>query len=325
MNMLFPFFDDEAVRSVLDYTGVTRVLDEAFSDLATGGAGITPRTRADCGSVKLSAMGGVWHSRGVAGVKVYPTINGRFNFLINLFDLDTSKPAAILEGNEITRFRTASIVNLVAFKCMNKSAVKVALFGAGVQGRSIVAALASSLAIVEVSVVDPALNEADFAKLSRELGVLCRASPSKEAVEDADLVVTATRSKSPVFDGAWLKPGCFVAAVGTSLPNGRELDDATFRRATRVIVEWKEQSMTEAGEVVLSKATGALTDEKIVDLPELYSGHAPWRADSDEIIVFKSVGVGLSDVATSWLVKERASSIATANSLGSPASKVGLT
>jgi ornithine cyclodeaminase len=119
---------------------------------------------------------------------------------------------------------------------------------------------------------------------------------------NADVVVTVTRSKSPLFDGSLLKPGTFVAAVGTSLPTGRELDDATLARAARIVVEWKPQSLQEAGEVVLGKAAGVVHDARVVDMQEIYAGQAHWREAADEIVVFKTVGVGLTDLAAAALV-----------------------
>lgn len=100
----------------------------------------------------------------------------------------------------------------------------------------------------------------------------------------------------------WLKPGAFVAAVGTSLPSGRELDDHTLARAARIVVEWKPQSLVEAGEIVLGKAAGSVQDQRLVDLPEIFSGLAPWRIRPQELVVFKAVGVGLTDLAAAAVV-----------------------
>ena len=99
--------------------------------------------------------------------------------------------------------------------------------------------------------------------------------------------------------------GALVIAMGTSLPNGRELDDTALTRASRVLVEWRPQSLVEAGEVVLGMAAGALEVQRIADLSDLYAGRAPWRANDDEIVVFKSVGIGLADVACAWLAWQR--------------------
>lgn len=87
--------------------------------------------------------------------------------------------------------------------------------------------------------------------------------------------------------------------MGTSLPTGTELDDTTPSRASRVIVEWKPQSLVEAGEVVIGQRNGALDAGRVVDLVEL--GDGPWRTSADDIVVFKTVGVGLTDLAAASL------------------------
>ena len=122
---------------------------------------------------------------------------------------------------------------------------------------------------------------------------------TEKGVRGAGNVVTATRSSRPVFDGAWLSPGAFVSAVGASMPQDRELDDATMSRAARIIVEWKPRCLAEAGEIALWP--GHANAYNIVDLPELFRDAQSWRTDDHGITVFKSVGVGLSDVAVAHL------------------------
>jgi ornithine cyclodeaminase len=98
-----------------------------------------------------------------------------------------------------------------------------------------------------------------------------------------------------VFDGRWLADDAFVAAIGTSTPAGRELDDETLARAARVVVEWRPQCIAEAGELVRWERGRDLG--KVVDLAQLFAGEAPWRPGAAGPTVFKSVGVGLADVA----------------------------
>lgn len=299
------FINDQQVAELLDYASVRHELQSAFKDLAAGQAAIFPRSRTDCDDIKLSAMGAIWQARGVAGIKAYPTVTGKFSFLINLFDLVKNAPLAVLEANEITRFRTAALTALVASHAAIRSSRKLALIGAGVQGQAIAKAVSEVFKLDQICIVDPVLRQIAAGPLASQYGVPVQICSAEEAVREADIIVTASRSKSPVFDGSWLKPGAFVSAVGTSLPNGRELDDATMQMAARVLVEWKPQSLVEAGEIVLSKAQGSLAERKILDLPELYRQEAAWRADDQEIVVFKSVGVGLADVATAWLTVQR--------------------
>jgi ornithine cyclodeaminase len=91
--------------------------------------------------------------------------------------------------------------------------------------------------------------------------------------------------------------------MGISAPKGRELDGTTMDRAGRIILEWMPQSLAEAGEVVLWE--GRSSTAPFMDLPQLYAGAAPWRPEAPGITVFKSVGVGLADVAVAQLAVSR--------------------
>jgi ornithine cyclodeaminase len=301
--MMPAYYDDAQIAQVLNYTDVISTLDAAYADLAQGQAAILPRQRCAAGSAKFSSMGALWSARQVAATKSYPTVNGQFSFLINLFDTQANHPLAVMAAQEITRFRTASQTAMVAARLKPKRVDKVALFGAGVQGRAQVEALSQCIAFEELAVVDPGISDSPALKL------LCQAKvqvcDSKTAVHDADIVITATRSQQAVFDGAWLKQDAFVAAIGISSAGGRELDNTAFDRASRVIVEWMPQSMVEAGDVLawLKETTDAAdSQKKIVDLPQLYQQRWPPQSG---IQVFKSVGTGLADCACSWLAWQR--------------------
>ena len=294
---------DRQVAELLDYRSVAAALEQAFTDLAHDAASIHPRQRSECAGTRLSTMGAVWATEAVAGVKVYPTVAGQFSFAIVLFDLATNSAIAILDGNEITRLRTAAMTAFVASRTAPLASRKLALFGAGLQGRAQAQALCEVFDFEEVCIVDPMADPEWCAQFQAAIRGAVRIVPPEEAVRGADVVVTATRSPQPVFDGDWLSPGAFVAAMGTSAPKGRELDDATMDRAARIIVEWKPQSLAEAGEIVLW--AGRDGPDKFADLPELIRSERPWQTDSQAVTVFKSVGVGLSDVATAHLAVKR--------------------
>lgn len=301
--------DDKTISGLLDFKSVASILNESFADLAAGNAEIHARQRTDSSDIRLSTMGAVWNSRQIAGIKVYPTVNGKFSFLIALFDLESNRPVAVLDGAEITKFRTAGLTALIASKVATKQVKKLALFGAGFQGRAQAQALCELFKFEQISVVDPLEDDSWCSHLALQTGSRVTLCSPEAATVDADIVVTATRSLEPVFDGQWLKPGAFVSAVGISAPKGRELDDATLSRASRIIVEWKPQSMREAGELVLWRPASALERGKVVDLPELYDHSTAWRGCDEDIIVFKSVGVGLADLACAYLAYTRCGKI----------------
>ncbi len=120
------------------------------------------------------------------------------------------------------------------------------------------------------------------------------------ALDGADIVVTASRSRTPLFRGEQVAPGTFIAAVGSSLPDTRELDDATLARASLVAVDWMPQTTVEAGDIVLADPA-ALPPSKLVELADLVTGRAQGRREAAEVTIYKTVGVGLQDIAVAGL------------------------
>jgi ornithine cyclodeaminase len=296
---------EETVARVLDYAGVEAALADAFGDLAAGRAAISPRQRIDAGTVKLSTMGGVWLARGVAGIKSYPTIDGQFAFSTTLFDLAAQQACAVLPGGELTRFRTAAMATLAARRMVRGRPRKLVVFGFGLQGRSAAEAVVRAMRPERLVVVDPWAREQAVAEFAAREQIDAQLAAAQDGVHGADLIITATRAKTPVFDGRGLSPGASIVALGTSMPNGSELDAACLSSCARVIVEWKPQSLAEAGELDFGRRQSAITEAQVVDLAELCGSAERWRQDDSEVLLFKSVGVGLSDVAAAWLAKER--------------------
>ena len=309
---MLSFYSDDQIAPHLDYPGVIQALDAAYADLAAGQAPILPRQRCAAGLAKFSSMGGLWAAKNIAAIKSYPTVKGQFSFLVNLFDTETNAPLAVMAAQEITRFRTASQTAMVAARVCPKHVRKVALFGAGLQGRAQVEALRHCLSFDELTIVDPSLSHVPMLNLPASIRV--HLMPAEQAVSNADVVITATRSQQAVFDGAWLKEDAFVAAIGISSASGHELDSRTFDRASRVIVEWMPQSMQEAGDVLAwlkdTPLEQSIQYAKIIDLPQLYAKNWP---KLQGIQVFKSVGTGLADTACAWLAWQRLSATGARN------------
>lgn len=298
------YITDEAVAAALDYASVAAELDCAYRDLAAGRAAIHPRQRTRVGAVRLNTMGALWDARGVAGVKAYTAVDGAFHFVVTLFDSRLNRTLAVLAGAELTRLRTAAQTALVATKIVSTPVKKVALFGAGFQGRAQAEALAALMKFEEIAVVDPNVSPQWCTSFSKQTGIHVYPASPERAARGAQLVVTATKSSTPVFDGAWLDDNAAVVAIGTSTAAGRELDDAVMDRARAIIVEWKPQSLEEAGELVLWSNLESGRG-KVVDLAQLYAADAAWPSCSRGITVFKSVGTGLADVAAAWLAYQR--------------------
>jgi ornithine cyclodeaminase len=291
---------DEMVSDAVGIAEAQATLLEAFRSFGLGDAAMQERIRTEAGGVKLSTLGAVIPDQRVAGAKVYTTIGGQFSFLIVLFSSATGQPLASLEANAITRLRTAACSVIAARHLARPDARRLALFGTGVQGQAHALQMSMAFPLEEI-VICPFDDPPDILdRIEAACGVKARFAPAAEAVASADIVVTASRATTPLFAGAWLKPGAFVAAVGSSLPHTRELDDTALGRASIIAVEWRQQSLREAGDLVLADPA-AVPASKFVELGELVTGRAPGRRHADEITLYKTVGVGLEDIAIAGL------------------------
>src|SRR5262249_8380418 len=145
---------------------------------------------------------------------------------------------------------TAASSVIAARHLARPDARRLAVFGAGVQGRAHALQFSQAFALQEIRVVDPFAAPDTAAQMEAACGVRVRMTDAAAAVDNADIVVTASRSTVPLFDGALLAPGTFVAAIGSSLPTTRELDDTALRRAARIALDWAPQTMREAGDLM---------------------------------------------------------------------------
>jgi ornithine cyclodeaminase/alanine dehydrogenase-like protein (mu-crystallin family) len=207
---------------------------------------------------------------------------------IFLVDPETGTPLAIMDGRLITEMRTAA-VSAAATKLLAVPDSKIlAILGSGVQARSHAQALRLVRNFEEIRVGSPTGEHAK--QFAEEVGGT--AVSAEEAVRGADVVVTATNSKTPVLKGSWLKPGCHINAVGACRPDWRELDDEAM--ANVVFVDSREGAIKESGDIILSRA------KIYAELGEALAGKVPPR--TKEITIFKSLGMAVEDIAAAMLV-----------------------
>jgi ornithine cyclodeaminase len=295
------------VAAVLTPAEAATVLGMAFAQMGRGQAQVLARHRASCTydgmNLAISTMGAILEADttlpGVLGTKVYSAHNGKYNFLVNLFLAGTGRAIATLEANEFTRLRTAAATAVAAGLLARQDARTLAIFGAGIQGRAHAEALIPLRAFERVLVCARSGADAFAREVEARFSVPAQAVDAATAASQADVIVTATRSATPLFDGSLVKPGAFVGAVGSSTKTARELDDALLGRAALVVVEWRTAAEQEAGDIVQA-APGVIAPERLVELGDILVGGC--RRGPDDIVVYKSVGIGLEDVALARFV-----------------------
>jgi len=289
------FLDEEQVRKHVRMADLIPAMEKALIDFSTGK--VTQPVRS---VIKVDPPGGFLglmpaltpDGLGLKAVTFYPSNAERgiptHMATIFLVDPETGIPLAIMDGRLITEMRTAA-VSAAATKLLAAPDAKVlAILGSGVQARSHVEALRLVRKFEEVRVWSPTKEHAEqFAKQ-----IDAKAMSAEEAVRDADVVVTATNSKTPVLKGAWLKSGCHVNAVGACRPDWRELDDEAMTNI--LFVDSRQGALKESGDVILSSA------KIYAELGEALAGKVPPRAN--ETTIFKSLGMAVEDIAAAMLV-----------------------
>lgn len=297
------------VAAVLDLPGAIATLRAAFAQHGRGQAQVLGRTRAAMpmagAAMALSTMGALLDADGdlpaVLGSKVYSARDGRYHFVITLYAAETGAPLAVLEGNEFTRLRTAA-ASAVAVDLLAPAATRtLAIIGGGIQGRVHAEVLCRMRRFERLLVCARSGASAMARELQAKLGLPVSVVDMAEAAGEADVLVTATRSAEPLFDGRLVKPGTLVVAVGSSTPVARELDDALLARAALIAVEWRPAA-ADSGEFALA-APGVIRPECVVELGELIA--QPRARTAQDLVVYKSVGIGLEDVALARLVCRR--------------------
>jgi len=248
------------------------------------------------------AMGGYMYSAGFGETDAW--------FVTPLFDADSGAPLALIDGASMNPFKTGAAGAVGVDALARPDASTVAIFGSGAQARGQLRAIATVRDVETVWVYSPTKSsrESFAGEMDRHLDASVAAvSSSAAAVEGADVVVTATDSPEPVFDGDLLEPGTHVTAMGQYHPEKRELDAATIARSTYV-VDLRGRLDQDAGAYMQAVESGAIdADHCHAELGEVVAGTVAGRTDSEEITVFDSGGTGIETTAAAAMLYEKAS------------------
>ena len=299
-----PLYLKEAdVVEFLDMPSCIQALRDAFAAEAKGQANIVPRTRWPFGGVRLNVMGGGDRASKRFALKSYG--GGPFHVL---FYEEGKGLLAIIEANALGAIRTGAASAVATEKMAKPGAGRVALIGTGRQARTQALALKAIGMLSELAVAarDRAKLETFCGQIAKELGAPVRAASSVEsAVKGADIVVAATGSAEPVIKGAWLGSGVHVNAIGANAANRREFDADCVLKASLLVTDHLEQAKVEAAEFIDLAKSGVFDWGRVRTLQQIVSS-PPMKRDGKGHTLFKSLGVGLEDVAAAAVVYDRA-------------------
>ena len=228
-----------------------------------------------------------------------------------VIDAKTGEISAVLEGGSLTAIRTGAGSGAATDILARQDSRRVAIFGAGVQARTQLEAVATVRPIEEVWVYDP--NRESVEKFIQDMAgkgpiparLQAAASPA-QAVSNADIICTATTSETPVFPADAVRPGTHINGVGSFTPSMQEIPAKTVLEAT-VIVDSREAALAEAGDLIQLLDNHHITEEHIqAEIGEVIAGTRPGRTSQDQITFYKSVGVAVQDAAAAQLALSNA-------------------
>ncbi|MCA1584815.1 MAG: ornithine cyclodeaminase family protein [Acidobacteria bacterium] len=318
MSQRFRLLTEQHVKSLLPMADLIAAMESALARFSAGEVLQPVRTVLSVGPTHafFGLMPAYIENPGRLGAKLVTVFNDNAQrglpshlATILLLDPDTGALLAVMDGRYITEARTAAVSAVSARYLAKRDAATLAIIGTGVQARSHLEAYAEVRALEHVRVWSPQARSRErfVAEMTGHLPVsVVAATTAEEAVRDADLVVLATSSPTPVLADRWVGAGAHVVSVGACRPDQREMDPPLVARS-RLYVDSRAAALVESGDVVCGIAEGRFDHNHVRgELGEVVLGRVPGRSSDEERTIFKSLGMAVEDVIAADLVFRKA-------------------
>jgi ornithine cyclodeaminase/alanine dehydrogenase-like protein (mu-crystallin family) len=306
------------VRSLLTMPLALEVVEESLRQQGNGELVLHPRRRIKLpDNSLLNYMAAGDSVRGYIGMKLYTVVRGVARFVVPLFRSTTGEMAALIEADALGQLRTGAATGVATKYLANPNARSVCVIGTGYQARTQLEAVAIVRPLERVRAFgrDHERREKFCREMSERIGVGVESARSAEdAVNGADIIITATPATQVVLEGAWLTPGMHINAMGANWAQKRELDAAAVGRADKTVVDSIEQARMEAGDLIQAFGENESRWNAVQELAQIVARKTSGRNNADEITLFKSNGIATWDLAAAVRVYE----MAVAKSIGKP-------
>ncbi|MGE5630072.1 MAG: ornithine cyclodeaminase family protein [Caulobacteraceae bacterium] len=296
------------------------VMEKVFADYTMGKTIVPIRTKIpiDKHNGNILFMPALIPESGGLGVKVvsvYPenAKKGRQTIysILMLNDMETGEPLALMDAELLTAIRTGAVSGVAAKHLARDDSKVVSIFGAGVQAKTQLEAICAVRDIERVYVFNRSADKRKrfIEDMSGRLGIqLLEGTNEKLALGQSDIIITATTSNTPVFNGGYVREGTFIAAVGGYTPAMQEVPEELVRRAA-IIVDAYNASLKEAGDILIPMEKGIIGRDGIKgELGEVMLGKIK-RESAEEIVFFKSVGLAIQDMSVAIEIYRKAVSM----------------
>lgn len=306
--MTLRFIDAAQMRTQLDFASLVAHLRAAHRDGPAAVDRVLMQAQAPDGTNNAMLVWPAWQPGQNLGVKVVTMFPGNravpaVQGVYLLFDGQDGSPQVVIDGTELTYWKTAADSALGADLLARPDAKTLLMVGAGALAPYLIRAyqaIRPGLQQIQVwnRTPDKARQVVDGVR-----GTAAQVAPDLEqAVRAADIVSCATSSTQPLVHGSWLRPGAHLDLIGGFTPDMREADDVAVRRA-RVFVDSRWFTVDHVGDLTQPIADGVITAHDVRgDLFELCGGLCAGRDDATQITLFKSGGGAHLDLMTARYV-----------------------
>ena len=276
------------------------ILEDAFTDYSAGNSFVKPRERIIFDGTVFNTMPGVFGKHHLAGLKTYIANKNGARYVVMVFDAQKAELLAVIEADRLGQVRTGALPAMVTRRLVPGKKQSLCIIGSGFQAETQLEGILSAFDVDEISVYSRTFHNArKFSEtMSAKFGVNIKAHDNvKSALKNATIINSITDANSAVFTRSELGDEYHVNLCGGNLPTRREAAEEVLTESDLIVVEDFDQAMKESGEII--SFTKNHPEKKCLELKDImrdgsYSGRRR--------TVFKSMGVGLEDVAAAYVV-----------------------
>ncbi|MGH7884785.1 MAG: ornithine cyclodeaminase family protein, partial [Thermodesulfobacteriota bacterium] len=237
---------------------------------------------------------------GFMGYKAYTSTKSGFRFRVFLHDIENGELLSIMDANFMGMIRTGAVSAVAAKYISKKNSKTVLIFGSGFQAEGQLLGINEVRDIKKIYVYSRnEENRQSFCDKMKD-SLICDLIPvnsPEEVIGNADIIITSTTSKVPVFNGDIIESGVHINSIGNNFLFKNEIDESTIKKCSIIAVEDIDQSKIEAGEFLPLIDKGSLHWSDLVELKDIVSGKINSRKGDDDITLFKSIGIAAEDIA----------------------------
>jgi len=267
-----------------------------------GSVYLKPRTTKSFGDSKLLAdMTASIPEMNVFGIKHYVVNDGKYFYYIYLYDFQDKNLLAILEAEEIGRYRTAAVTSLAINKLRTKEMNNLAIIGTGFQAhQQLKSVITSNASFNKIYIFSPNQSRRtkfvrDFQKLfAKQEFVNCESM--EDALINSDVIITATNSAKPVINYNYLKDQYLIIGMGAATPYYIEIDEETIANCNLIISDDIDQAKLESGDLLNPASKGLLQWKDVIYFSDIFKSHFKLSENKNKIF-FKSLGIATWDVS----------------------------